>query len=275
MREDICCWLSIISGLHWDKSNNCKGIGTFKPFHIGSEPIMRFALGFWRLMVVNILITFWFWRVRGKWAHLGLPEVQCSHTQLEAVCLTGPHTAFEIASHLFLYLQNINHKIPVRFVVSCVTSHTRFCLQTSTAFQAWLLVKRRSCKSWVLLTKWVLPPFQKVNFETIHCKQNLSDLETNVTLRILRQWGLISREDLDASCPRATVKIHFSCYSGMYYQWTLLACNPACEKMSSVSISNPLDFFLIVPSTFRLDHGKQMFAEECLTLLYFYTRTKS
>lgn len=271
MREDICCWLSIISGLHWDKSNNCKGIGTFKPFHIGSEPIMRFALGFWRLMVINILTAFWFWRAGGKWAHLRLPEVQCSHTQVETVLLTDPHTASEIASHLFLYLQNINHKMPVRFMVSCVTSHTRFYLQASTAFQAWLLVKRRS---WVLLVKWVLPQFQKVNFETIHCKQNLSDLETNVTPCILRQWGLISREDLDASCPRATVKIHFSCYSGMCYQWTLLACNPACEKMSPVSISNPLWIFFIVPSTFLFGHGKWMFAEGHLTL-FILCRTES
>jgi len=26
---------------------------------------------------------------------------------------------------------------------------------------------------------------------------------------------------------------------GMYYLWTLLICNPACEKLSSVYISNP------------------------------------
>lgn len=99
--------------------------------------------------------TFWFWRARGKRAHLGLPEAQCSHIQVEAVFPTDPHTAFEIASHLFLYLQNTNYKMSVRFVVSRVTSHTSFCLQASLAVQTWLL-NRRSCKSWVLLTEWSL-----------------------------------------------------------------------------------------------------------------------
>lgn len=40
MSKDIHCWLSSFYSLHWDKSNNFKGFETFKPFHIGSEPIV-------------------------------------------------------------------------------------------------------------------------------------------------------------------------------------------------------------------------------------------
>lgn len=40
-------------------------------------------------------------------------------------------------------------------------------------------------------------------------------------------------------------------------KWTLLPCNPACEKLSSVCASNSLwTAFGFVPSTFLLDHGK-------------------
>lgn len=214
-------------------------------------------------MVINILITFWFWRTRGTWAHLGLPEAQCSHTQVEAVCLTDPHTAFEIASHLFLYLQNTSHKMSVRFVVSRVTSRTRFCLQASLAFQTSLLVKILQVLS--VVHQMSAPSVLEGEFWDNSLQTKSLWFRDKCYTTYSASLGAYLK-DLDASCPHATVKIHFSYCSGMYYQWTLLACNPACEKLSSVCVSNPLWRF--VPSTFLLDHGKWMFAEGCLTLLY-------
>lgn len=127
----------------------------------------------------------------------------------------------------------------VGFVVSHATFRTRFCLQTSQLCGLNWLVKRRSRKSRILLTKRVLPQFQKVNFESIHCKSNLFDLETDVRQHILCQWGLISREDSDASCPILQLKSIQATTVGMYYLWTLLICYPACEELSSLCISNP------------------------------------
>lgn len=122
----------------------------------------------------------------------------------------------------------------------------------------------------ILQAKQILPLcYRRWIFESIHCKSDLSDLETDVGLCILCQLWLISGEDLDASCPHPIVEIHFGSTVGRYYLWTL-TCTRASGKLSSVSISSPP---WILPAIFLLDRGKGMFAEVCCS--FYMCRAKT
>lgn len=102
-------------------------------------------------------------------------------------------------------------------MVSHATFCIRFCLQALAFWLTWLV--KGSQKSRILLTKQVFTQFWKVNFESIHYKSNLSDLETDVRLRILCQWWLISREDSGASCP-----LSYSWNTFQLLQWGCIIC---------------------------------------------------
>lgn len=133
-------WPSSFYSLHWDESNNCKEIETFKPFHIGFElqPVAGFGiLGFKRLQhCMSWSSTHQLLSdsdgARGKWTPLGF-QLSTVHSDSSWSKMVNSliHILVLRSSCIFFYIYNPKPQDVCKICVNlCLFSIQTFARQT-------------------------------------------------------------------------------------------------------------------------------------------------